>query len=207
MGKENDNSEYPFIPQSNNVNITNDSAPPPKGSCSCCYCCHIPLFLCFIIIIGFFLFFLIFSLFIANYFMMKLIFDAINNNYFSTEIIDPIINRNANFTQSFNTRIKVLDEILLESKLYNMEYAIEFNKKFENNIQDIPISEIKIKKNNSEELFPDNNSPNEVNNFFIHLNTANNEKMFKMILNVFNSFKENMGKLFYIEEFSIFHED
>ena len=210
MGKENDNSEYPFIPQSNNVNITNgytnDSAPPPKGSCSCCYCCHIPLFLCFIIIIGFFLFFLIFSLFIANYFMMKLIFDAINNNYFSTEIIDPIINRNANFTQSFNTRIKVLDEILLESKLYNMEYAIEFNKNFEN-IQVSPISEIKIKQNNSEELFPDNNSPNEVNNFFIHLNTANNKKMFEMILNVFNSFKENMGKLFYIEEFSIFHED
>lgn len=217
MGKENDNSEYPFIPQTNHINISNgyntDSVP-PKKSCSCCKCCHIPLFFCFLLIIGFFLFFLIFSLFIANYFMMKMSFDAINNNYFSTEIIDPIINRNANFTQSFNARIKVLDEILLESKLYNMKYAIEFASAFENKTKN-NITEIKIKQNGTNDLFPNDTSKDaskdasskQADNFFVHLNEkSNNKKMFEMILDVFNSFKENMEEFFGIEEFSIFHD-
>ena len=136
MVRDNDNSDRPFL-----HHTISQKGQKQKGKdndviqirCACCrcFCCHIPLFCCLLVIIGFFLFFLIFALFIANYFMMKKIYDAINNNYFSKEIIDPIIDRNANFTQAFNVRIKALDELLLESKLYNMQYAIEFLEKNE----------------------------------------------------------------------------
>ena len=144
MVRDNDNSDRPFL-----HHTISQKGQKQKGKdndviqirCACCrcFCCHIPLFCCLLVIIGFFLFFLIFALFIANYFMMKKIYDAINNNYFSKEIIDPIIDRNANFTQAFNVRIKALDELLLESKLYNMQYAIEFLEKNEITLSDSDI--------------------------------------------------------------------
>ena len=173
MVRDNDNSDRPFL-----HHTISQKGQKQKGKdndviqirCACCrcFCCHIPLFCCLLVIIGFFLFFLIFALFIANYFMMKKIYDAINNNYFSKEIIDPIIDRNANFTQAFNVRIKALDELLLESKLYNMQYAIEFLEKNEITLSDSDI-ESKINfgiKNEAGGVFGNskNNNSNKNNN-------------------------------------------
>lgn len=94
--------------------------------CGCKICTKIPLSLCFFMIAFLFLFVLLGSFYITDILLMKALYKEINDLYFTNYVIDPIINKKLNKTQAFNIRNEVLDEIYLESKLFNLQISIEF---------------------------------------------------------------------------------
>ena len=97
-------------------------------------CTKIPLSLCFFMIASLFLIVLLGSFFLTALFLMKSLYKEINDLYFTNFVIDPIINKKTNKTQVFNIRNEILDGIYLESKLSNLQIAIEFiNDNFKNN--------------------------------------------------------------------------
>ena len=89
-------------------------------------CTKIPLSLCFFMIATLFLIVLLGSFFITAILLMKSLYKEINELYFTNFVIDPIINKKTNKTETFNIRNEVLDEVYLESKLYNLQIASEF---------------------------------------------------------------------------------
>ena len=89
-------------------------------------CTKIPLSCCFFLIASFFLFFLLGSFLITALILMERLYKEINVIYFTDFVIDPIINKKTNKTQALNIRNEILDKIYLESKLSNMQIAIEF---------------------------------------------------------------------------------
>ena len=97
-----------------------------KRICKWKICTKIPLSLCFFMIATLFLVVLLGSFFITAIILMKSLYKEINELYFTNFVIDPIINKKTNKTQTFNIRNEVLDEIYLESKLYNLQIATEF---------------------------------------------------------------------------------
>ena len=95
----------------------------------CCFHClrKIPLFCCFFWIYFILLFILLIFLLLTFHYLINKLNEAINVKYFSKEIIDPIVNSNSNYTQSFNIRNKIMDDIILENKIYNLRIFIEFS--------------------------------------------------------------------------------
>ncbi len=96
----------------------------------CCfnYISKIPLFCCFFWIFFILLFILLTFLLLTFHYLINKLNQAINVKYFSKEIINPIINSNLNYTQSFNIRNKIMDDIILENKIYNLRIFTEFSK-------------------------------------------------------------------------------
>ena len=94
--------------------------------CNWKICTKIPLSLCFFMIATLFLIVLLGSFFITAILLMKSLYKEINELYFTNFVIDPIINKKTNKTETFNIRNEVLDEVYLESKLYNLQIASEF---------------------------------------------------------------------------------
>ncbi len=73
-----------------------------------------------------FLFLLIIFIFWSNFLVMTYLYTTINDNYLSQYIILPMSNENENFTQTINIRIKTMEEIIMESKMINMEIMTQF---------------------------------------------------------------------------------
>ena len=127
-----------------------------KKICNWKICTKIPLSLCFFMIATLFLVVLLGSFFITAIILMKSLYKEINELYFTNFVIDPIINKKTNKTQTFNIRNEVLDEIYLESKLYNLQIATEFindnmfkdginiNMTYNNNFKSIMLDKNKI---------------------------------------------------------------
>ena len=94
----------------------------------CCFHClrKIPLFCCFFWIYFILLFILLIFLLLTFHYLINKLNEAINVKYFSKEIIDPIVNSNSNYTQSFNIRNKIMDDIILENKIYNLRNLLNF---------------------------------------------------------------------------------
>ena len=97
-----------------------------KKICNWKICTKIPLSLCFFMIASLFLVILLGSFLITALLLMKSLYKEINDLYFTNFVIDPIINKKTNKTQVFNIRNEILDDIYLESKLTNMQIALEF---------------------------------------------------------------------------------
>ena len=106
-----------------------------KKICNCRICTKIPLSLCLFMIASILLVILLGSFLITALLLMKSLYKEINDLYFTNFVIDPIINKKTNKTQVFNIRNEILDDIYLESKLSNMQIALEFiNDNYEQSI-------------------------------------------------------------------------
>ena len=129
-----------------------------KKICNLGICTKIPLSLCFFIIASLFLMVLLGSFFITALLLMKSLYKEINELYFTNFVIDPIINKKTNKTETFNIRNEVLDEIYLESKLYNLQIATEFinDNLFKNEIN-INMTSHKTNNNNFNMIMLDKN--------------------------------------------------
>ena len=83
----------------------------------------------FIGVILFFLLVLISAVIISNFFILSTLYDKINNQDLNAYIIEPVRMKNENFTEILNIRIRTINEILLESKLINLQISMEFSVK------------------------------------------------------------------------------
>lgn len=98
-----------------------------KEKNKCSFCQKTLLFkTCLIIVMTILSCILISFVFACNHWLITRLYKAMQTNYFSKRIIEPLINRNANLTQAYNIRIKLLDDILLESRLSNIKYLMKF---------------------------------------------------------------------------------
>jgi hypothetical protein len=76
-----------------------------------------------------FLLFFIFVIFYSNFLIVKSLYDEINQNYLRQYVMGPLSNLNENFTKSAEIRLRVLEQVILESKMQNMKIMTEYASK------------------------------------------------------------------------------
>ena len=121
INKEEDN-ELDSLLKKNNKNFFSTKI----NRCTCNICSKIPLSCCFFMISFLFLLVLIAALLTTILLLIEELYVEINDIYITNYVIDPIINVKSNYTQSYNIRNEVLDDIYLESKISNLQIATEF---------------------------------------------------------------------------------
>jgi hypothetical protein len=73
-----------------------------------------------------FLIFFIFVIFYSNFLIIKSLYDEINQNYLRQYVIEPLSNLNENFTKSAEIRLRIQEQIILESKMQNLKIMANF---------------------------------------------------------------------------------
>ena len=121
LNKEEEN-ELDSLLIKNTKNIFNKKI----NRCTCNICSRIPLSCCFFMISFLFLLVLITALLVTILLLIEELYKEINDVYITNYVIDPVINEKSNYTQSYNIRNEILDDIYLESKISNIEIATEF---------------------------------------------------------------------------------
>jgi hypothetical protein len=77
-----------------------------------------------ILILFFFLFLLISTILISNFLLMKINYNDINNKYLNAFVLQQANTNFKNFTNTLNIRTKIINNILIQSRILNTESCI-----------------------------------------------------------------------------------
>ncbi len=77
-----------------------------------------------ILILFFFLFLFISTILISNFLLMKINYDEINNKFLNAFVLQQANTNFKNFTNTLNIRTKIINNILIQSRIFNTESCI-----------------------------------------------------------------------------------